>query len=331
MGLFDELRGVGQRAVEDTVNELLGEVGKHGAKVAKNTVKQAVVGNWGERVGRHMRTVNSVQNADRWPRWYVDALMSESGCVVPIVGQRDMGKTTYAVETAEFIQKQDGSNIYFVGYPPHLAPAHIIPVPLKDLGYLMKVAPDGSIVILDDVGSIFNSKRTMEDAGIEFEGWVNTVAHGQRRILMTIQDSSDLNKAGLRASVMAFKPPERMFEATERSEMRPIIRLAQAAFNQVPRGQWREHIWIYRDPEQNQMLKVQQPKWLTRSRAKWRGRGGRTEAAPGRFMERPKPGGDPFVGGAASAGNAPSTSSEYAGNSPYWDPGVGIGYDNPFG
>jgi energy-coupling factor transporter ATP-binding protein EcfA2 len=218
-----------------------------------------------------------------WPKWVTDPLTNRAGSVVAVIGKRHSGKTNLCVVMAEYLQNQTGAPIYFPGYPKDMAPRHIETVPTAELGNLLDTIQPGAALILDDASTVFNSKRTMSSAGLEFEGWINTVAHKGVHLFLNAQDSADVNKAGLRADLLLFKPPERMFEGSERRAMRPLVARAVDEFKRLPEADWVKHAWVWIDKDKCGMLKYDRPEWMTTSRAKYRGgafQRGENEGAP---------------------------------------------------
>ena len=205
------------------------------------------------------------------PKWFTDILTNRAGSVIPVIGMRHTGKTTFCVAEAEIIQQSTHCAIIFPGYPPEKAPENIIAVPEEKIHELMHGIPPGTVIILDDASRFINSKRTMSDRGIEFENWINAMAHQGVHLFLNVQDSSDLHKASLRSDVMVFKPPERMFEGSERRAMRPLIRRAMEEFKKLPKSQWVSHAWLWRSPEQCAMIKYDRPPWFDTEKAKYRG------------------------------------------------------------
>ena len=219
----------------------------------------------GELVGK-----SSVGNAETdWPDYLMKIITGEFG-VITIVGSRDSGKTTAAVNVAEVRQKALNTPIFFINYPQALAPPHITSVHGDHLVQLMEQAEFGSTIIIDDASLIINSKRSMTGTGIAFENLVNTVAHRGVLLIITVQDSSDLNKAGLRADAYLFKPPEKMFLATERPRMRIISEQAATAFEAVPKDQWVKHIFVWVDSDRHGLVTYSKPAWMGRKQAKYR-------------------------------------------------------------
>ena len=181
--------------------------------------------------------------------------------------------TTAAIVIAEHIQRKKGGStmIYFPGYPQNYAPPHIVALPISAIPQLMDSVEPGAIVIFDDAYRFFSSYRTQSNTGLMFQDWVNGIAHQGVTIILTVQDSSDLHKAGLRADAFVFKPPERMFEGSERPQMRPIVKRVSQSFDSIPKADWVKHMFVYADPERQAMLTYERPPWMTRSKAKYRG------------------------------------------------------------
>lgn len=265
--LLDFVGGMAKDAFVGGVNGLVKEATKRGSDGVKRSLKKALTENLAESSGLG---IGGSTNKS-WPPWF-NQILSLDGIVVPVIGARDTGKTTAQIVIAEHIQRRANVPIYFIGYPERLAPPHITPVPIRSLSNVLNNAESGSVIILDDAYRFFSSKRTMTRGGLEFEDWINSAAHSGHRLLISVQDSSDLHKAGLRADVFVFKPPERMFEGSERSQMRPIVKRALQAFDGIPRADWVKHAWLYRDPDRNGMITYDRPGWMTRSKAKYRGR-----------------------------------------------------------
>lgn len=218
-----------------------------------------------------------------WPKWVTGPLTNRAGSVVAVIGKRHSGKTNLCVVLAEYIQNETGAPIYFPGYPKDMAPRHIEAVPTAQLGNLLDNIQPGAVLILDDASTVFNSKRTMSSAGLEFEGWINTVAHKGVHLFLNAQDSADVNKAGLRADLLFFKPPERMFEGSERRAMRPLVARAVEEFKRLPEAEWVKHSWVWIDKDKCGMIKYDRPEWMTTARAKYRGgafQRGENEGAP---------------------------------------------------
>ena len=88
---------------------------------------------------------------------------------------------------------------------------------------------------------------------------------------MNAQDSADVHKAGLRADLLMFKPPERMFEGSERRAMRPLIRRAMEEFKRMPESEWVKHAWVWVDKDKCAMLKYDRPSWMDTKASKYRG------------------------------------------------------------
>tara|TARA_Y100000310_G_scaffold342935_1_gene448330 strand:+ start:53 stop:994 length:942 start_codon:yes stop_codon:yes gene_type:complete len=206
-----------------------------------------------------------------WPKWVTEPLTNRAGSVVAVIGKRHSGKTNLCVVMAEYIQNQTNAPIYFPGYPKDMAPSHIEVMPTAQLGSLLDGIQPGSALILDDASTVFNSKRTMSHAGLEFEAWINTVAHKGVHLFLNAQDSADVNKAGLRADILLFKPPERMFEGSERRAMRPLVARAVDEFRRLPESEWVKHAWVWIDKDKCGMLKYDRPSWMTTSRSKYKG------------------------------------------------------------
>ena len=257
-------------AVTDVARELIRETTKsavkQGVRIGLRQARQGISG---------LSMVPSYAGAD-WPKWFTKSLTNRAGGVYPVIGRRHSGKSTFCVAMAEYIQGQTNCPIYFPGYPKNKAPHHIIPVAEAKMQEVMANAPPGAVLILDDAsrwGSM-SSRRYMSDEAIDFENWINKMAHMGIHCFINVQDSSGLHKAGLRADVLCIKPPERMFEGSERKAMRPLIKQAVAEFARLPKSQWVSHIWI-RGPdgdEQSTMIKYERPPWMTTEMAKYRGR-----------------------------------------------------------
>lgn len=259
--LFD----FGKEAVSQGINGLV----KEGQRMAADRVGGALKSGIRSGIGRMQSGPGVGQVHSSWPQWFRQILESD-GRVIPVVGARDTGKSTAAVVMAEYIQQKKKSRIFFIGYPQDLAPSHIIPVPVQAMWKIMDLTQPGDVVILDDAYRWFNSKRTGSHAGLMFEDWVNGIAHVGSTMIITVQDTSDLVKSGLRADVFVFKPPERMFEGSERPQMRPIVRMAKLAFDQIPMSDWVKYAFLYRDPDRLGMITYERPEWMNRSRAKYR-------------------------------------------------------------
>lgn len=303
------LLDVGKDAAIGGVNGLIRDVTKQGQDKVKNALKSAMTS--GLR-GEGVPGIGNLTAGKDWPGWFKDILML-NGTVVPTIGQRNSGKTTLQVVLSEWIQHQKNSRIFFPGYPENLAPNHIIPFPIKALHQIMEVVQPGDVIILDDAYRFFSSMRTMTRAGLQFQDWVNAAAHEGITLMTSVQDSSDLHKAGLRADVFIFKPPERMFEGSERPQMRPIVKRALSVFESLPRADWVKYAYVYRDPSREAVITYDRPAWMTKSKAKYRGRIGRSQG------ELPGTG----IGSSPPQGKHPS-------RNPF--SGGGIGYDqNPFG
>jgi len=233
----------------------------------------------------------------KWPSYLMPIIKGEYG-VITILGARDSGKTTAAVNVAEARQQALQTPIYFVNYPAHLAPNHITPVHGDQMIFLMEQAEFGSTIIIDDASLIVNSKRGMMGSGIAFENLINTIAHRGILLIITVQDSSDLNKAGLRADAYLLKPPERMFLETERPRMRLISEEALKAFETIPQEEWKKNIFVWVDSDRKGLVAYSKPDWMGRKQAKYRrkteGEGqnqlgdGKGEAIEGEFRELPK-------------------------------------------
>ena len=206
-----------------------------------------------------------------WPKWMTDTLTNRAGSVVAVVGKRHSGKTNLCVTLAEYIQNQTGSPIYFPGYPQDMAPRHIEVMPTAQIGSLLESIQPGAVLILDDASTVFNSKRTMSAVGLEFEAWINTVAHRGVHLFLNAQDSADVHKAGLRADLLMFKPPERMFEGSERRAMRPLVQRAVEEFKRMPESEWVKHAWVWVDKDKCGMMKYDRPAWMDTARSKYRG------------------------------------------------------------
>lgn len=218
-----------------------------------------------------------------WPDYLERIIAGEYGLIL-ISGARDSGKTTAAVSAAEHRQKRLGQNIYFLNYPAELAPQHILSVDANYLEPLLAQAEFGSTIVADDASLLINSKRTMTGKGIAFESLVNTIAHRGILLIVTVQDTSDVNKAGLRADAYLMKPPERMFLETERPRMRIIQTRALEAFQSVPQDQWIKYIYAFVDSNREGMVRIKRPAWMDRAHAKYRrvlGTGPGQGAGPG--------------------------------------------------
>lgn len=150
--------------------------------------------------------IAGIGGTTKWPG-YIERLIGGEYGVVLIIGARDSGKTTIAVSIAEERQRKLQQGIYFVNYPQQLAPPHITAVHADQIEPLLSKAEYGSTIIIDDASLLINSKRTMTNKGIAFESLVNTVAHRGILLVVTVQDTSDVNKAGLRADAYLIKPP----------------------------------------------------------------------------------------------------------------------------
>ena len=203
--------------------------------------------------------------------------------MITVVGRRDTGKTSFCVAIAEIRQHYLGGQIYFPGYPSEFAPPHITAVPLENVLAVLQKIPPGSQVILDDMGRIFNSKRTMTDKGLAYEGAINELAHHDVMVHNSAQDSSDIHKASLRANVLALKPPEMMFSGSERQAMRSIVDRAAAAFKQLSEKDILSHIYLWRDPERNGLIRYNRPTWMDRQKAKYLGHNPRGREQQGRI------------------------------------------------
>ena len=258
---FDAAKLDMQDVVSDAVRGLFGTVVKAG--MAKGV---AGMGKW---------AVNGVEGQQKqgyqtdWPGWFLPLITGEYG-VILISGTRDSGKTTVAVNIAESRQKALGTNIYFLNYPEDLAPENITPVHGDRLPELMEMAEFGSTIVVDDASLLVNSKRNMTGQGLAFESLINTIAHRGVLLIITVQDTSDLNKAGLRADAYVLKPPERMFLQTERPRMRIIQEMALAQFDEIPRDDWIKHVFVFMDNERKGLVEYSRPEWMTREHAKYR-------------------------------------------------------------
>jgi len=247
----------------------------------ENTARQAINGLFDQALQRSMGSISSITGElmsgkkgvikveSDWPDYLMKIIAGEYG-VITIVGSRDTGKTTVAVNIAETRQKALNTPIYFINYPAQLAPKHITPIHGDQIIQLMEQAEFGSTIIVDDASLLLNSKRGMTGTGIAFENLVNTVAHRGVLLIMTVQESSDLNKAALRADALLFKPPERMFVETERPRMRIIGGEAIKAFESIPKEQWVKHIFVWVDEERHGLVTYSRPDWMGRKQAKYR-------------------------------------------------------------
>ncbi len=258
---FDNAKLDMQDMVGETVRNLAGTLFKAG--VDKGLAR---MGKW---------AVNGVAGQQKegyqtdWPGWFLPLVTGEYG-VILVSGTRDSGKTTVAVNIAEARQKALGTNIYFLNYPEELAPEHITPVHGDRLQELTEMAEFGSTIVLDDASLLVNSKRNMTGSGLAFESLINTIAHRGVLLIITVQDTSDLNKAGLRADAYVMKPPERMFLQTERPRMRLMQEMALAQFDTIPKDDWIKHVFIFMDNERNGLIEYSKPEWMTREHAKYR-------------------------------------------------------------
>lgn len=257
---MDEVANGLERVIKNTVSNLINGAIERGV----NGLTRNLGG-----VGSASSKVGKAGGETAWPEWAQRVLLGEYGVVLS-VGARDSGKTTAVVSMAEFRQQQLGTNIYFVNYPAQLAPDHIVPVPAEQLDALFDGAEVGATIIIDDASTLLNSKRTMTNRGIGFETTVNTVAHKGILLLLTVQDSSDINKAGLRADMYAFKPPERAFLETERPRMRIISQYALDAFSRIPTQDWVKWVYLWVNEQANGLVEVKRPEWMDRAHAKYR-------------------------------------------------------------
>jgi len=225
---------------------------------------------------------------EQWPAWLEEALNSEYLSVF-VVGRRNSGKTTFAAGplAAKWQQKHGGYPIFWVGPSANIPlPPNMIAVPHHLLGPLMQQVPAGCAVILDDASLYINSKRSMSQLGLTFEELQNTVAHRGILLVCTVQDSSDINKAGIRSDIIFLKPPDPMFEVTERRKMLYTLRQAKAAFDAIPREERVKYIYGFMDSEHQGMIKYERPAWMTHEIAKYRRIGGayRGQGAQGAYV-----------------------------------------------
>ena len=273
VSLSDFIVDTGIGAVQDAINGVIGS----GVKSGQQRLQQGLQGEIKRLATRGAGTLGGIGASQgggtKWPQWFTSVLLREGG-VFPVLGARDTGKSTACVSMAEYIQKHRDSpcTIYFPGYPPNMAPPHIVPIPESYIGDIMKIARYGDVVILDDAYRWFASRRSMKRINLDFMDWVNSAAHNGVNLFVNLQDSSDLEKAGLRADAFILKPPERMFEGSERKQLMPIIRKAQQAFDSLPRSEWVKYGFVWMDPDRNGMVQFPRPEWMTRSKAKYRGR-----------------------------------------------------------
>jgi len=215
-------------------------------------------------------TRESAEGSTRWPPFARQILCGDYG-VVTIIGARNTGKTVAAIAAAEERQRHTrGGPIYFVNYPAQMAPEHITAVPAAALEALLAQAPIGATIIVDDASLLVNSKRAMTGRSIAFENLINTVAHRGLLLITTVQETSDLNKAALRADMYLLKPPERMFLETERPRMRLIMEHVLQQFRQIPEEDWVRHIYAWVSERAHGMVAIAKPEWLTHSRVKYR-------------------------------------------------------------
>ncbi|MDP2952645.1 MAG: hypothetical protein Q8O76_04950 [Chloroflexota bacterium] len=221
-----------------------------------------------------LQGIGSVGSGESWPAWLEEQLNSEYVHAF-VVGAKDSGKTTYAVALAlKWQSKHGGYPIFWVGPSSNIPlPPSIVAVPPHLLGPLMQQVPAGCAVILDDASLYINSKRAMSGLGLNFEELANTVAHRGILLIMTVQDSSDINKAGIRG-INFFKPPDPMFEVTERKKMLYMLRQARAAFDAIPKEERIKYVYGWMDSERQGMIKYDRPAWMTRDIAKYRRIGG---------------------------------------------------------
>ena len=274
VSLSDFIVGAGTEVVQNAINSLIDSGVKSGQQRLQQGIQNEI-----KRVATQgsakLGGIGGSEPAAQWPGWFTSVLMREGG-VFPVLGARDTGKSTACVSMAEYIQKHRDTpcNIFFPGYPPNMAPPHIIAIPESYIANIMHIAKYGDVVILDDAYRWFASRRSMKRINLDFMDWVNSAAHNGVNLFINLQDSSDLEKAGLRADAFIFKPPERMFEGSERKQLMPIIKRAQAAFDQIPRSEWVKYGFVWVDPERNAMVQFAKPEWMTRAKAKYRGRRG---------------------------------------------------------
>ena len=263
------LFNIGKDMLTGGVNSLMQDVVRGGQDRVKKGIRSGMKADFSQGIAG----IGGIGKATSdWPGWFNQVLMRD-GIILPIIGARDFGKTTCAIVIAEHIQRKKGGStmIYFPGYPQNYAPPHIVALPISAIPQLMDSVEPGAIVIFDDAYRFFSSYRTQSNTGLMFQDWVNGIAHQGVTIILTVQDSSDLHKAGLRADAFMFKPPERMFEGSERPQMRPIVKRVSEAFDSIPRADWVKHAFIYADPERQAMITYERPPWMTRSKAKYRG------------------------------------------------------------
>ena len=169
----------------DIWGSVMKEVKAEGVVIAKGLAKDSLRGVFrmgAQKASKGISGLGVLGGGNRyvgynWPKWMSDTLTNRAGSVVAVVGRRHSGKTNLCVNLAEYIQNQTGCPIYFPGYPKDLAPRHIETVPTAQIGSLLETIQPGAVLILDDASTVFNSKRTMSAAGLEFEAWINTVAH----------------------------------------------------------------------------------------------------------------------------------------------------------
>lgn len=253
-----------QRSIRATTRTLAKELTKAGTKQLAKRTRGGL--------GTISGLIHNTYSGESWPKWFENKLLNERGGLVQVIGKRHSGKTSLCVSLAEWVQGHTDSPIYFPGYPKQMLPrdGHIISVPINRIGELMDRCLPGDIIILDDASNMFNSKRTMADTGLFFESFVNTIAHRAPLVFINTQDSSDLHKASLRADIMVMKPPERMYEGSERRAMRPIIKRAVAEFAKIPKREIISHAWVWGGPDEATMIKVAKPTWMDTKQAKYR-------------------------------------------------------------
>ncbi len=149
-------------------------------------------------------------------KWEVDLLNSESKIGI-VLGARGSGKTAFSLKLIENIYAKKRRPCYAIGFRKAEMPAWV-----KVVENISEIE-NGAIVLIDEGGVLFNSRRSMTTANKLLGELILIARHKNLSILFISQNSSNLDVNILRqADYLVLKPSSLLQKDFERKKIKQI-------------------------------------------------------------------------------------------------------------
>lgn len=167
----------------------------------------------------------------------VQILKHKDGAVVLILGMRETGKTTAAMRLAEIIDRPT----YAVS-PEQTPPKWIYELKIEQLADL---PPPKSTLLMDDLPAYMSSKDYGDVFVRNVERIIPVCRHKRKMILIFCsQTSGQADKWCMNADLILLKPPDLLFEDTERGAVAKLYKNVIPIFDKMSDTQMRKHIFV---------------------------------------------------------------------------------------